>query len=87
VNPAPEVSLRHTRDQTRDIVYEITLRGEMGTLLSSAFPDHTIEAAGGRTRLTADVHDDTELLGLLDRLHCLHLHVEAMYEVGSAGFG
>ena len=85
MNPVPEVSLRQTRDQTRAIVYEFTLRGEMGTLLSSAFPDHRIEAVRGRTRLTANVHDDTALLGLLDQLHCLHLHVESMHEVGSPG--
>jgi hypothetical protein len=81
VNGAPEVSLRRTTHQTRGIVYEIVLSGEMGSLLRSAFPDLGIETVDGRTHVTAHLRDDTELLGLLDRLHCFHLHVEAMAEV------
>jgi hypothetical protein len=53
----------------------------MGTLLRSAFPEAVVEPGDGRTLLTARLRDDTELLGLLQRLHCYHLHVEAMQEV------
>jgi len=82
VNLTSEVPLRRRCHQNRRIVYEIVLSGEMGTLLRSAFPDTAVEAAEGRTHLTAHLRDDTELLGLLERLHCFRLHVETLREVG-----
>jgi hypothetical protein len=83
VNRSPGVSPPGATQQTRQIVYEIILSGEMGALLRSAFPDLGIETVDGRTHLTAHLRDEAELLGLLDRLHCFHLHVEAMAEVGA----
>ncbi len=48
--------------------YRITVRGEFGELLTTAFADVDVRIGQGTTVLIADLRDSEELYGLLDRL-------------------
>ena len=49
----------------------IVVRGEFGPLLTAALPDCEIAALSGETHVTAQVRDEAELYGVLDRLRDL----------------
>ena len=63
------------------LTYVIGVRGEMGPLLGASFPEAVINASHGSTELIALVRDESELLGLLARLHDFRLHVVSLREV------
>jgi hypothetical protein len=56
---------------TRRRVGRIVVRGEFGPLLGAALPECEIAVLSGETHLTADVRDEAELFGLLQRLRDL----------------
>ena len=58
---------RPTRRRTGRIV----VRGEFGPLLTAALPECEIAALAGETHLTAQVRDEAELYGVLNRLRDL----------------
>ena len=62
--------------------YVITVEGEVDGLLAGHLEDLEVEALGGRTRVTAHVRDEAEMLGLLERLHRLRTPVLALQRVG-----
>jgi hypothetical protein len=64
--------------------YRITVRGEFGDLLATAFADVSIHAGGGETVLIADVVDSQELYGLLDRLRDHGVHIVNVNQVPSS---
>ena len=47
------------------------VRGEFGPLLAAALPGCEIAAMSGETHITAQVRDEAELFGLLERLRDL----------------
>jgi hypothetical protein len=49
----------------------IVVRGEFGPLLGAALPECEIVVLSGETHLTAQVRDEAELFGLLERLRDL----------------
>ena len=49
----------------------IVVRGEFGPLLTAALPECEIAALSGETHVTAQVRDEAELYGVLDRLRDL----------------
>jgi hypothetical protein len=49
----------------------IVVRGEFGPLLCAALPECEIAVLSGETHLTAQVRDEAELFGLLERLRDL----------------
>ena len=49
----------------------IVVRGEFGPLLGAALPECEIAVLSGETHLTAQVRDEAELFGLLERLRDL----------------
>jgi hypothetical protein len=49
-------------------VGRIVVRGEFGPLLGAALPECEIAVLSGETHLTAQVRDEAELFGLLERL-------------------
>jgi hypothetical protein len=65
------------RDRTRAAaagrrrVGRIVVRGEFGPLLAAALPEYEIAVLSGETHLTAQVRDEAELFGLLERLRDL----------------
>src|SRR6516162_5436575 len=64
--------------------YRIVVREDCGELLASLVEGLTIESGGGRTSVVASVRDESELHGLLDRLHELALHIVSLNELGIA---
>ena len=58
-------------DATRRRIGRIVVRGEFGPLLAAALPECQISVASGETHITAQVRDEAELFGVLDRLRDL----------------
>ena len=56
---------------TQERVGRIVVRGEFGPLLGAALPECEIAALSGETHVTAQVRDEAELYGLLQRLRNL----------------
>jgi hypothetical protein len=56
---------------SRQRVGRIVVRGEFGPLLGAALPGCEIAVLSGETQLTAQVRDEAELFGLLERLRDL----------------
>jgi hypothetical protein len=52
-------------------VGRIVVRGEFGPLLGAAMPECEIAVLSGETHLTAQLRDEAELFGLLERLRDL----------------
>lgn len=52
-------------------VGRIVVRGEFGPLLGAALPECEIAVLSGETHLTAEMRDEAELFGLLERLRDL----------------
>jgi hypothetical protein len=61
----------HTPAAGRRRVGRIVVRGEFGPLLGAALPECEIAVLSGETQLTAQVRDEAELFGLLERLRDL----------------
>ena len=77
---------RRTAALWRDVPsYVITVEGEVDGLLAGHLGDLEVEALGGRTRVTAHVRDEAEMLGVLERLHRLRTSVLALERVGPGG--
>jgi hypothetical protein len=62
-----------SRDNTwgRRRVGRIVVRGEFGPLLAAAMPECQIATLSGETHLTAEVRDEAEVFGLVERLRDL----------------
>lgn len=58
-------------EATRRRIGHIIVRGEFGSLLAAALPECQISAASGETHITAQVRDEAELFGVLERLRDL----------------
>ena len=61
--------------------YRIVVRDDCGDLLASLVEGLAIESGGDRTSVVASVRDESELYGLLDRLHELALHIVSLNEL------
>ena len=61
--------------------FRIVVRGEFGGLLKTAFQDVTVTTGGGKTELIAEVRDNQELYGLLDRLRDNGVDIEEVSQV------
>jgi len=61
----------HATAAGRRRVGRIVVRGEFGPLLGAALPECEIAGLSGETHLTAQVRDEAELFGLLERLRDL----------------
>lgn len=66
---------------------EIVVLGRFGPALSSALGAYFVEVAPGpgRTRLVADVPDQPTLLGLLEVLAALNVHIVSVNPLDGAG--
>jgi hypothetical protein len=53
--------------------YQVVVQGELGPLYCRAFEDMEIESAGGRSILVGSIEDQSQLLGLLERIAGLGL--------------
>ena len=61
----------HAPATGRRRIGRIVVRGEFGPLLGAALPECEIVVLSGETHLTAQVRDEAELFGLLERLRDL----------------
>lgn len=61
----------HATAAARRRIGRIVVRGEFGPLLGAALPECEIAVLSGETHLTAQVRDEAELFGLLERLRDL----------------
>ena len=52
-------------------VGRIVVRGEFGPLLDAALPECEIAVLSGETHVTAEVRDESELFGIVERLRDL----------------
>jgi hypothetical protein len=55
--------------------YQISVRGRLTERLGSAFAGMTIEPAAGQTVLVGEIHDQSHLYGILDRMRSLGLEL------------
>ena len=62
--------------------YEIVVRGELGPRFGSAFGAMTIRAAEGKTYITGDVIDQSQLHGILDRIRDLGIELISIVPLG-----
>ncbi len=68
--------------------YEIVVRGRLSNRYETAFDGATLEPRNGQTALRADLADQSQLYGLLNRLRDLGielLSVNAVPEIRDAG--
>ena len=68
--------------------YEIVVRGRLSRRYESAFDGVTLEPGTGATKLRADLADQSQLYGLLNRLRDFGIElvsVNAVPECGDAG--
>jgi hypothetical protein len=63
--------------------YRIILRGECGPLMAGVLDDVVVESCRGWTCVMAQVRDDSELYGLLDRFQDFALHMVSLSELGA----
>jgi hypothetical protein len=59
------------KEATRRRIGRIVVRGEFGPLLAAALPECQIAVVSGETHITAQVRDEAELFGVLERLRDL----------------
>lgn len=74
---------RRTRKGTRK-VYRIVMRGELSERYASAFEGMEMEAETGRTVLTGQVIDQTQLHGILDRIGSFGLELVSVQSAPEA---
>ena len=61
--------------------YDITVRGRLSRRYEGAFDGVTLEPANGETRLHADLADQSQLYGLLNRLRDLGIELVSVNPV------
>jgi hypothetical protein len=61
--------------------YRIIVRGRLSDRFAAAFEGMRAEAGEGRTALVGDLADQSELFGVLDRVHDLGLELLAVEKV------
>jgi hypothetical protein len=62
--------------------YEIVVRGRLSTRYASALDGVTVEARRGKTTLRAEIIDQSQLYGLLNRLHDFGIELISLSAVG-----
>ena len=62
-------------EPTKSVCYEIRVRGLLGGMLLSAFPDLRAQAHGTETVLTGPLADQAALYGLLAQIEALGLEL------------
>lgn len=53
--------------------YRLTVEGELGGTMASAFPGMSVTPGHGNTTITGEIHDQAEMQGLLRRVTDLGL--------------
>jgi hypothetical protein len=69
-------------ETTQPVCYEIRVRGVLGGLLLSAFPDLRARAHGTETVLAGPLADQAALYGLLAQLEALGLELLEVRRIG-----
>ena len=64
--------------------YELVVRGRLSTRYESAFDGVTLVPSGGQTTLHAELADQSQLYGLLNRLRDLGIELVSVNAVGGA---
>ena len=64
--------------------YEIVVRGRLSRRYESAFDDVTLAARNGETTLRADLTDQSQLYGLLNRLRDFGIELISVNAVSDA---
>ena len=64
--------------------YEIIVRGRLSRRYESAFDDVTLAARNGETTLSADLADQSQLYGLLNRLRDFGIELISVNAVSDA---
>ena len=64
--------------------YEIIVRGRLSKRYESAFDDVTLAARNGETTLSADLADQSQLYGLLNRLRDFGIELISVNAVSDA---
>jgi hypothetical protein len=67
--------------------YEIVVRGRLSTRYESALDGVTVEARNGETTLRAEIIDQAQLYGLLNRLRDLSLELISVNAPAGTGDG
>jgi hypothetical protein len=62
--------------------YEIVVRGRLSTRYESALDGVTVEARNGETTLRAEIIDQSQLYGLLNRLRDFGIELISLSAVG-----
>ena len=65
--------------------YEIVVRGRLSQRYESAFDGVTLEPGRGETRLHADLVDQSQLYGLLNRLRDFGVELVSVNPIPEAG--
>jgi hypothetical protein len=65
--------------------YEIVVRGRLSRRYESAFDGVTLEPGVGETKLRADVADQSQLYGLLNRLRDFGIELVSVNAVAMCG--
>ena len=66
----------------RPIQYELVVRGELSDRFAAAFPDMTLHADAGQTRIRGVIVDQAHLHGILGRLCDFGIELVSLNEVG-----
>jgi hypothetical protein len=69
-------------EPTKPVCYEIRIRGLLGGMLLSAFPDLRAQAHGTETVLTGPLADQAALYGLLAQMEALGLELLEVRRTG-----
>jgi hypothetical protein len=75
---------RHRRRKGAGKVYRIVMRGELSERYAPAFEGMEMETETGRTVLTGQVIDQTQLHGILDRIGGLGLELVSVQSAHAA---
>ena len=67
--------------------YDIVVRGRLSSRYESAFDGVTLEAHNGKTTLRADLADQSQLYGLLNRLRDFGIELVSVNPVPEAADG
>jgi hypothetical protein len=70
----------HGRQRTRK-AYRIVVRAEIGERFAAAFEGMNVRITEGRTIISGEVADQSQLHGILDRIHALGLELVSLQPV------
>ncbi len=70
----------HGRQRTRK-AYRIVVRAEIGERFAAAFEGMDVRITEGRTIISGEVADQSQLHGILDRIHALGLELVSLQPV------